>query len=79
MLISFVPLTNCMTASALDETNFENLVRFYSEELLKIEQGIEVTEVISGRVRSKLRNEGVLLYRNREWVITDKAKEYLHR
>jgi hypothetical protein len=63
----------------LDEKSFENLVRFYSEELLKIEQGMGATEVIPGLVRKRLRKEGVILYRNREWVITDKAKEYLHR
>ena len=59
--------------SDLDRLNFENLVRFYSEELRIIEQGERATNVINPHVRGRLRDAGILRAR----VITEDAKKVL--
>ena len=64
-------------SSDLVELNFENLVSFYSEELRRIDGGERAPDVLSQYVRSRLREEGVLLYRNKEWFLSDKARELL--
>jgi hypothetical protein len=63
--------------SDLNELSFENLVRFYSEELRMIEQGERATNVLTPRVRGRLRDVGILAYRNMEWLITEGAKKLL--
>ena len=63
--------------SDLDEQSFENLVRFYSEELRMIEQGERATNVLSPNVRGRLRDAGILAYGNMEWMITEDAKKLL--
>jgi hypothetical protein len=63
--------------SDLKKLNFENLVSFYSEELQMIEQGERATNVINPHVRGRLREAGILVYRNKEWVITEDAKKVL--
>ena len=60
-----------------DELNFENLVRFYGEELQMLIQGEVDTKIFSPRVRRLLRGEGILVYRNKEWGITEDAKKVL--
>jgi len=65
-----------MTAD-LNELSLENLVRFYSEELRSIERGERATNVLGSGVRGRLREVGILAYRNREWMITEEAKKYL--
>jgi hypothetical protein len=64
-------------SSNLAELSFENLVRFYSEELRMIEQGEEVANVLTPHVRKRLREEGILFYRNKQWVISEKAIEII--
>ncbi len=63
--------------SDLNELSLENLVGFYSEELRKIDQGERATNVLGSNVRARLREAGILAYRNREWMITEEAKKYL--
>ena len=57
--------------------SFENLVRFYSKELRMIEGGEGATNVITSRVRRRLREEGILVYKKREWLISEKARSHL--
>jgi len=64
-------------ASDLVELNFKNLVRFYSEELRMIKQGERANNIFTMFVKRKLREKGILAYRNRIWVITEDAKMYL--
>ncbi len=63
--------------SDLNELSLENLVRFYSEELRMIEQGEQTTNVLRSNVRGRLREAGILAYRNMEWMITEEANKYL--
>jgi len=63
--------------SDLAELSFENLVRFYSEELRKIEQGELATNLFASGVRGRLRELGILEYRNKAWVISERALSYL--
>ena len=60
-----------------DELNFENLVRFYGEELQMLLLGDVDTKIFSLRVRRLLRGEGILVYRNKEWGVTEDAKKVL--
>ena len=64
-------------ASNTIELSFENLVRFYGKELWMIEGGEGATDVITPRVRRRLREEGILVYKKREWLISEKAKSHL--
>ena len=64
-------------SSDLVELNFENLVSFYCEELRRVEQGERAPDVLSQYVRGRLREAGVLLYRNKEWALSEKAKTLL--
>ena len=65
--------------SDFEEVNFENLVRFYRKELLKIEKGEMVNNVLSIRARRRLREKGVLVYGVRKWVISEEAKKILSK
>jgi hypothetical protein len=66
-----------MDSLNLDERNFENLVRFYKEGLRRVAQGESATEVFTPNERGKLRDPGILRYKNTDWVIADEAMEYL--
>jgi hypothetical protein len=66
-----------MDSLNLDERNFENLVRFYKEDLMRVAQGESATEVFTPNERGKLRDSGILRYKNTDWVIADEAMEYL--
>jgi hypothetical protein len=66
-----------MASMNLDERNFENIVRFYMEGLRRVAQGERATEVFTPNERGKLRDSGILLYKNTDWVITDEAMKYL--
>ena len=61
----------------LDETSFENLVRFYSEELIRIKKGERATSVFSSNVRGKLRDVGILTYSNMEWSLAEEVEKLL--
>ena len=74
--LCYDPFTGSMT-SDLVELNFENLVSFYCDELRRIEQGERAPDVLSQYVRGRLRDAGVLLYRNKEWSLSEKAKQLL--
>ena len=64
-------------ADNFDEKNFENLVKFHEEELRRILQGENPSNFFTGHTRGKLRDAGILNYKNRTWVITDRAMKYL--
>jgi hypothetical protein len=64
-----------MASSDLDERNFRNLVRFYREGLRRVAGGDRATEVFMPYERGKLREFGILRYKNRTWTITEKAKK----
>ena len=61
----------------LDKRSYENLVRFYEEELRLIALGERATKVFTSYERGNLMNNGVLRYGNLHWFVTDKAKKYL--
>ena len=61
----------------LDEKNFENLVKFYEEELRRILRGESPVDVLTRSTRGKLRDASVLNYMNLTWTINDKATKYL--
>jgi len=56
-------------SSDLVELNFKNLVSFYAEELQRVNCGERAPDVFSKYVRGRLREEGVLIYRNKEWAL----------
>ena len=64
-------------SSDLVELNFKNLVSFYAEELQRVNCGERAPDVFSKYVRGRLREEGVLIYRNKEWALSEKARELL--
>lgn len=61
----------------LDRRSYENLVRFYEEELERITRGERATKVLSSYKRSHLLSSGVLRYGNLQWWVSEKAKKYL--
>lgn len=66
-------------ASDFEDLNFENLVRFYRKELMKIEKGDRATDVFSLRIKKRLRKKGILVYKVRKWVVSEEAKKYLSK
>jgi hypothetical protein len=61
----------------LARRSYENLVRFYEEELERITRGERATKVLSSYKRSHLLSSGVLRYGNLQWWVSEKAKKYL--
>lgn len=66
-----------MASMNFDERNFENLVQFYKEGLRRVVEGERATEVFTPNERGKLRDSGILVYKNTDWVITEEALKYL--
>ena len=63
----------------LEVQSYINFVRFYERELRRILGGELVEDVLEVSDRTKLRNHGVLVYRQGDWFLTDKAKEILQK
>ncbi len=63
----------------LEEQSYINFVRFYERELRRILRGESVEDVLEVSNRTKLRNRGVLVYRQGDWLLTDRAKEILQK
>lgn len=61
----------------LNRRSFENLVRFYEEELRLIAKGERATKVLTSYERGNLLNNGVLKYGNLHWFVSDRARKYL--
>jgi hypothetical protein len=61
----------------LKERSYENLVRFYREELRLIAGGERATKILTSYERGNLLNNGVLKYGNLHWFVSEKAKKYL--
>ena len=61
----------------LKERSYENLVKFYREELRLIARGERATKVFSSYERGHLLHNGVLKYGNLHWFVSERAKKYL--
>ena len=62
-----------------DDENFKHLVNFYEEFLRRLQKGEDVMNLLKPGERGKLRYVGILDYRHRTWVVTEKAKQTLRK
>ena len=65
--------------TSLEEQSYINFVRYYERELRRMLRGESVEDVVAVSDRTKLRNNGVLVFRRGDWYLTDKAKEVLKK
>jgi len=66
-----------MSSQNLDEKSFENLVRFYEDDLRRILEGVDIDEVLTQGDRGKLSSAGILSYVNATWTVTERARNIL--
>ena len=62
---------------SLDDENLRNLIEFYNEELISVINGEPVTSVFTPQQRRNLRDAGILKYRNRTWIISEKVRAHI--
>ncbi len=61
----------------MEEQNLINLVFYHKSKLKKIQKGVSVGKLFTNHERRKLREYGILIYRNMTWDLTEKAKKVL--
>ena len=67
-----------------DETSFEgqnfiNIVLFHKSKLKRIQKGASAGKLFTNHERRKLKEYGILTYRNKIWTLTEKATKVLAR
>jgi hypothetical protein len=62
---------------SLEEQNLINLVFYHKSKLKKIQKGVSAGKLFTNLERRKLREYGILFYRNMTWDLTEKAKKVL--
>jgi hypothetical protein len=62
---------------SLEEQNLINLVFYHKSKLKKIQKGVSAGKLFTNHERRKLREYGILIYRNMTWDLTEKAKKVL--
>ncbi len=70
-----------MTQEELKKRNIENLVYFYSDELMSMKKGVKARDLFPKGLRKHLRNIGILVYRHGRggirYFISSTARELL--
>ncbi len=62
-----------------DKRNFENLCHMHRTSLQRIIRGQDAFKILKANDRNKLRNLGILHYKNKHLSVTDKAKYELSK
>ena len=62
---------------SFEEQNLINLVFYHKSKLKKIQKGDSEGKLFTNLERRKLREYGILIYRNMTWDLTEKAKKVL--
>ena len=65
-----------------DEGSFEgqnliNIVLFHKSKLKRIQKGASAGKLFTSHERRKLKEYGILIYRNKTWALTEKAAKVI--
>ncbi len=62
---------------SFEEQNLINMVLFHKSKLKKIQKGVSAGKLFTNHERRKLKEYGILTYRNKTWALTEKATKVI--
>ena len=74
-----IELIRMSKKNSIEEKNLVNLILYFEVELRLVLEGASVVEVFNGYEQKRLRNKGILAFRNQDWFITEKTRNVLKR